>query len=372
MQPPKRQHGHDLIVIGTSAGGVSALMRLVSGLPPDLPAAVLIAMHMPAQAPSVLPKILSRAGVLPAKHPADGEKIERGRIYCALPGVHLVVERDHLRLTAGPRENLHRPAIDPLFRTAAVAYGTRVIGVVLTGALNDGTAGLLAIKRRGGLAVVQDPDEALMPSMPANALAYVKVDQCLSLAQIPAYLVEMARTPAPPESDALPPADMQLESDMTGLRPQRKMRDGHFGELSTYTCPECKGPLWEVQDGELLRFRCQVGHAYTSDALLYDQAEAVDDALWTALETLEQRADVAARLAARSREYLHHGAAARYEAQESEMRKKIETLRQALLGGAMREALLNKQDEAASAASEGANANDGSIADDKAAAERID
>ena len=173
--------GHDMVVVGTSSGGVEALMELCGGLPEDLPAAVFVVVHFPEGAPSVLPSILNRAGPLKAVHPEDGDPIENGRIYVAPPGLHLLVERGRVRLVRGPRENLHRPAVDPLFRTAAVAYGPRAVGVVLTGARDDGTAGLLAIKRRGGVAVVQDPDDALFSGMPQSALEYVDVDYCLPL-----------------------------------------------------------------------------------------------------------------------------------------------------------------------------------------------
>ena len=323
-------HGHDVIVIGTSAGGVEALTKVVSGLPGDLPAAVFIVMHVAEHTPSALPAILRRACALPVKHPADNDPIAHGQIYVAPPGAHLLVEQGRIRLTAGPRENGFRPGIDPLFRTAALAYGPRVVGVVLTGALNDGTAGLLAIKRRGGVAVTQDPQEALVPSMPASALAYVTIDQCLRLADMPAYLTAVAHDPVAPGSDNPAPEAMQMEADISGLRPMRRIDGDCVGQHSVFTCPECKGPLWEVHDGPLLRFRCNVGHAYTSDALLADQAHAIDDALWTALETLEQRSTIAARLAERSRAQGHHGAAGRFEHQASEMEDKIRTLRDAL------------------------------------------
>ncbi len=370
----ERQHGHDIIVVGASAGGVAALIQLVQRLPADLPAAALVVIHVPEHAPSMLPKILSRAGPLPASHPADGESIESGHIYCAPPGVHMVIEDNRIRLVAGPRENRHRPAIDPLFRTAALNYGPRVIGVVLTGALNDGTAGLLAIKRRGGLAVVQDPEEAQTPSMPANALAYVDVDQCLPLAEISSYLVAMAHTSATPESDVPAPENMQAESQMSGLRPERTMRDMRLGNLSFYTCPECKGPLWEIHDGKLLRFRCQIGHAYTSDALLFDQAEAVDDALWTALETLEQRLDIVGRLAERSRELQRFGAATRFEAQARDTREKIETLRKLIFSKGMREALINERgdDELAGVDNDAAKDASGGAPEDAATPDRVD
>jgi len=176
--------GHDIIVVGASAGGVEALVEVVRRLPPGLPAAVFVVLHIPAQSPSLLPDILSRSGPLITSHPDDGEKIEHGRIYVAPPNHHLLVERGHVRVVLGPKENRHRPAVDPLFRSAALAYGPRVVGVVLTGALDDGTAGLLAVKRRGGIAVVQDPKDALYAGMPRSALENIVVDYTLPLSDI--------------------------------------------------------------------------------------------------------------------------------------------------------------------------------------------
>src|SRR5689334_4079252 len=155
--------GYDMIAIGASAGGVEALIAVVRALPRDIPAALFVVLHIPAQSPSFLPEILQRAGSLPTLHPEDGTKIAYGNIYIAPPDHHILVEREHIRVVRGPKENRHRPALDPLFRSLALAYGSRSVGVVLTGALDDGTAGLLAIKQRGGIAIVQDPDEALYP-----------------------------------------------------------------------------------------------------------------------------------------------------------------------------------------------------------------
>jgi two-component system chemotaxis response regulator CheB len=174
--------GHDIITIGASAGGVEAFKKIVHELPPALQAAIFVVLHISPEGPSVLPDILNRAGPLPALHPRDGDKIQLGKIYIAPPDHHLLIRRGHIHLFRGPKENNVRPAIDPLFRTAARAYGPRVIGVVLTGVLDDGTAGLLAIKARGGITVVQDPDDALFSGMPESAMKYADVDHCLPLA----------------------------------------------------------------------------------------------------------------------------------------------------------------------------------------------
>jgi two-component system chemotaxis response regulator CheB len=187
--------GHEIIVVGASAGGVEALIKLVRGLSKDLAASVFIVLHIPAQGPSVLPSILNHAGTLDAQHPIDQQKIEMGKIYIAPPDHHLLVEQGLMRVVYGPKENRHRPAIDALFRSAAIAYGAQVIGVVLTGALDDGTAGLLAIKRRNGIAIVQDPNDAVYGDMPRNALKHVAVDYCVPIVEIGPLLVRLASEP---------------------------------------------------------------------------------------------------------------------------------------------------------------------------------
>ena len=191
--------GHDIIVVGASAGGVEALVKLVGQLPLRLPASLFLVLHIPPRSPSLLPGILSRPGPLAASHPEDGEEIRQGHIYIAPPDYHMLIELGYIKLSHGPKENLHRPAIDPLFRSAAYSYGPRVVGVILTGALDDGTAGLMAIKGRAGVAVVQDPADALYPGMPASALEHVQVDCCLPLAEIGAALVRLANQQAQEE-----------------------------------------------------------------------------------------------------------------------------------------------------------------------------
>lgn len=309
-------------------------MQLVGGLPADLPAAVLVVVHFPQDAPSVLPRILSRSGPLEATNPEDGETLLWGRIYVAPPGYHLLVEEGRARLSRGPRENRHRPAVDPLFRTAAVAYGPRVIGVVLTGARDDGAAGLLAVKRRGGLAVVQDPDDALFGGMPESALRYVNVDHRVPLAEMPSLLDRLCREPAD-EKGAYPvPDDMELEARISGLDPSVIDSGEHNGHLSSFTCPECTGPLYEIRDGELLRYRCRVGHAYTADSVLDEKSETLESALYTALNILEESAEIAERLAARSRAMETGHAASRFEDRARDQRRQAAEIRRILVADA--------------------------------------
>ncbi len=322
--------GHDIMVIGASSGGVEALTQVVYDLPARLPAAVFVVMHIPAQATSMLPVILERSGPLPARHAVDGEPIELGRVYVAPPDFHLLVERDVVRVQRGPRENRHRPAVDPLFRSAARAYGPRVVGVILTGALNDGTAGLLAVKRRGGIAVVQDPAEALFPSMPASALEYVQTDYCLPLGQIAPLLARLAREPAEEEAKYPIPAEMEAEEKILEMDERAMSSDQRPGRISSFTCPECKGPLWELRDGELLRFRCRQGHAFTGEIMVAEQTEAVEEALWIALNILQESAQMSAQMAAEARQRNRQYAATHFERMAQEKMQRVEALRQVL------------------------------------------
>jgi two-component system chemotaxis response regulator CheB len=323
--------GHNIIVLGASTGGVEALSTVASHLSPDLPAAVFVVVHIPPQATSVLPLILERSGPLPARHAIDGEPIEPGRIYVAPPDFHLLVDQGTVRVMRGPKENRSRPAIDPLFRSAALAHGPRVIGVICTGALNDGTAGLLAIKRRGGIAVVQDPTDAFFPSMPASALEYVSTDYCLPLAHIGSTLNRLAREPAPADADYPVPEEMKTEAKILEMDESMMESKQRPGNISVFTCPECKGPLWELRDGELLRFRCRQGHAFTGETMMAEQTEAVEDALWTALNILQESAQMSERMAAESRQRNRHYAAAYFATMAREKMQRVEVLRQVLL-----------------------------------------
>jgi two-component system, chemotaxis family, protein-glutamate methylesterase/glutaminase len=320
---------HDIVVVGASAGGVEALVSLAASLPADLQAAVFVVLHVPSTGTSALPDILGRHGRLPAGHVKDGEPIELGRIYVAPPDHHLLIRTGHVHLTRGPRENGHRPAVDPLFRSAAREYATRVIGVVLSGALDDGTAGLVAVKSRGGITVVQDPQDALYPGMPASALEHAEVDHVLPAASMGALLARLATEPAE-EPSGPAPTDMKVEVEVEGFS-LVAMEGEHPGEPSGFSCPDCSGVLWAIQDGGMQRFRCRVGHAWSPESLLTRQSEALEAALWIALRSLEERAALARRLAEPARRRGHTITASRFEEQASEAQQAARVVRELLL-----------------------------------------
>jgi two-component system chemotaxis response regulator CheB len=287
---------HDIIVIGASAGGVEALMTVFRGLPADLPAAVFVVLHIPAHAPSVLPKIIERVTPLHVAHAIDGQPIQTGHVYVAVPDHHLLIQQDRVRVLRGPHENLHRPGIDPLFRSAARYYGPRVVGVVLTGALDDGTAGLQAIKTRGGVAVAQDPEEALYASMPRSAITHVAVDHVLPLADIPLRLMQLARQPAADGTTYPLPHGMELETTLMEMEQSTFHAEERSGTPSKFSCPECKGVLYEIDDNNLTRFRCRTGHGYSVETMMAEQADALEQALYVALNTLEENMVMVRRL----------------------------------------------------------------------------
>ena len=321
--------GRDLVVIGASAGGVEALTALAARLPADLKAAVLVVLHLSPTHKSVLPQILRAAGPLPAKPAVDGEAILPGTIYVAGPDRHLVVEDSHLFLPRTARENGHRPAVDSLFRSAAVHYGARTVGVVLSGALDDGTAGLHAVKRRGGVTIVQDPEEALCGDMPRSALQNVEVDHCLPIAGIAALIARLASDKAPlPESPpvrGLDSHESRLAASLTALDMQPP------GTPSPFGCPTCGGVLNEVHDGGQIRFRCRVGHGFTPETLRAEQRLSLEAALWTAVRALEEQAALAHRLAGRSREQGRVSSAERNEERAQDAEQRARQIRQVLM-----------------------------------------
>ncbi len=293
--------GHDIIVIGCSAGGLEPLMQLVQGLPRDLPAAVCIVMHTWPYSKSMLPHILTRLNTLPAVPVLDGDVIRPGCIYIAPPDYHLRVEEGILRLGHGPKVYHSRPAIDPLFRSAAEAYGRRVVGVVLSGAGLDSAAGLSEIKQCGGIAIVQDPDEALHPAMPSNALKAVDVDYVLPAAQIGPTLVELARDPLGKKGVTTMPDESQQAA---GIRRDTaaQIRDQRLEMPSIYACPDCGGVMWQVNDARILQFRCRIGHLYAGEDLLDQHTEKVEDILWSAARMLTEKAILARQLAAHAQQ----------------------------------------------------------------------
>jgi two-component system chemotaxis response regulator CheB len=278
----------DIIVVGTSAGGIEALRVLVGALPADLAAPVFIVLHTAPDAPGMLADILDRFSRLPVKMATEGERIRPGRIYVAPPDRHLLLEPNRVRVTRGPKENRFRPAVDPLFRSAAQTYGPRVIGVILTGYLDDGTAGLWTVKQLGGTAIVQDPSDALVPFMPQNALAHVNVDYCLPLEGIAPLLVRLTTKAAEEEGAYQVPKEVEIEVNIA--KEQKALDAGvlQLGEPSNYACPECHGVLLQMKEGTLFRFRCHTGHAYSVESLLSDLTEKMDDALWNSIRAFEE------------------------------------------------------------------------------------
>jgi two-component system chemotaxis response regulator CheB len=300
----------DVVVIGASAGGVEALRALVAALPPDLPAAVAVVLHIPARSPSALPAILRRSGPLPAVHATDGDTLRNGIIYVAPADHHLLIRDGRLSLSHGPAENGHRPAIDPLFRSAARAFGERVAGVVLSGARDDGTSGLAAIKSRGGLALVQDPAEALHPSMPRSALDHLDIDHVHTSAGLGALIGKLAMDghaglASPPQASADLDEEVEM-SEMTAGDPSYLEHPAGFG------CPSCHGSLFDVSGSPVPRYRCRVGHAWSPESLLDEQAAALEGALWMALRSLEEKSALSQRMSESARGRGNERAAERY------------------------------------------------------------
>lgn len=312
--------GHDIIVIGASAGGVDALPRLIGSLPAHLPASLFVVLHIPAQGRDQMPEIIRRTASLSVAHAVAGESVRKGHVYVAPPDRHLQLDGRRVRLSSGPRENFHRPSIDALFRTAAESYGPRVAGVVLTGNLDDGTAGLYAVKKLGGIAIVQDPKDALVPAMPQSALRNVKVNHCLPLARIGPLLVRLAMTRDVPKTKAL---GRRLKRFMS---PEEMEKE--FGLPTSFVCPECNGPLWETKPGASLQFRCHVGHAYSPESLLADQADALERALWSVVRTSDERAGLLRRLG--KRKYQAESLGKNVENMAKELEHKAELVRKLL------------------------------------------
>jgi two-component system, chemotaxis family, protein-glutamate methylesterase/glutaminase len=317
----------NVVVIGTSAGGIDALRTIVGALPADFPAPICVVMHTSPQSPGVLHDILSRAGPLRGIDPTNGHRLKPGNIYVAPPDCHLVVEPGRLRVTKGPRENRFRPAIDPLFRSAAQVYGPSAIGVILTGNLDDGTAGLWAIKQLGGIAIVQDPTEAQFPSMPRSAVTHVAADHVVPLADVAPLLIRLTAVhPAEARAGALSHLDVEVNI----VKEQNAVDAGieRIGAPSPYACPECHGVLLQLQEGGRVRFRCHTGHAYSIESLLAAVSEGIEESLWIAVRALEEGRLLLDGMAAHMRAS-HDGAGAEKLAERAEESKRhAEIIRQ--------------------------------------------
>lgn len=322
---------HDIHCIGASAGGVDALQRLLSALPANHSAAVCIVLHTAPIGPGKLAHVLQRECLLPVSSPQDEQPFEAGRVYVAPPDRHLLVMGNRLRVVRGPKENRHRPAIDPLFRSAAWTFGPRVVGVVLTGMLDDGTAGLWAIKMCGGVTVIQDPDEAPYPSMPLSARNNVEIDHSLRLDEIAPLLDQLARKPvasqpAPDRAD-----QYRVESEFCTMDRESKDMDLLPAKLTTLTCPSCNGTLWEFNEGGRLRFRCHTGHAFGPESLLAEQADSLEEALYAAMRALQEQS-TASRMLAEHHRMIDPQESQRLEAEARKAEERANTLRQLVSG----------------------------------------
>jgi two-component system, chemotaxis family, protein-glutamate methylesterase/glutaminase len=282
-----------VIGVAASAGGVEALQQLVRRLPADLDAALCVVLHIPSTGRSLLAPILDRVSRLSVVLAEQGAPLAAGTVYVAPADCHLLVRADRIELSSGPKENGVRPAADPMFRSLARSWGAAAVAVVLSGALDDGAAGSLAVAQAGGHVIVQDPDDALVPGMPASALAVDAADEVLPVAAIGDALTRLVRVPViDPREEAL----VSAEPDPAEMEHGPNRPDG---PASGFTCPECSGALWELREGSLVRYRCRVGHSYSDDAMVDAQGSAGEAALWTALEVLEERSELLRRIAKR-------------------------------------------------------------------------
>ena len=305
----------DIIVIGASAGGIQAVARLLQGLATDIPASVFVVVHTAPDGDGRLPFVLARGSDWKIAYAEDGDQFSPGSVYVAPADQHLLIRPGRVQVVRGPRENRFRPAVDPLFRSAAETYGSRVIGIVLSGSLNDGTHGLELIKRHGGLAIVQDPEEAMVAGMPLSAIQNVQVDHILPIAeiarQLPALVGKSVRTRPPRRKEVPDVAEGTVSNEIFRV-----------GQLSELTCPECGGALRELEGGAVVRFRCHVGHGYTADSLIADQSAHLDNVFWSALRALEEHSMLRRRMA-EDAEQGGRGAAAKLferEARATELR----------------------------------------------------
>jgi two-component system chemotaxis response regulator CheB len=319
----------DIIVIGGSAGATAPLKEILGRLPTTIPAAIFVVLHIPAHGIGILSTVASAAGKLPVRQAESGMAIENGNVYLAAPDHHLLLAENHIMLGRGPRENMVRPAIDPLFRSAALHYGPRVIGVVLSGLLSDGAAGLGAIKRCGGIALVQDPTDAIADEMPLRALEVTTADLCVAGARIGDVLSDLVRETA---GAPLPiPPEIKLEVAIAAGERSGSDRLVPVASPAALTCPSCGGVLSQIKASPPLRFRCQVGHAFSADTLAKEQEGRVDEALRVALRIIEERAELVHRMAEHGRQSGRKAVAEMYDERAVEYREYADMIRRVVL-----------------------------------------
>ena len=305
----------DIVVVGASAGGVEALTRLVRTLPSDLPAAMFVVLHTMPGGQGMLASILARHSALPISAAIDGEPIHRGHIYVAPPDYHLLLGNGKVRLSVGPTHNRNRPAIDPLFQSAAKAFGARVVGIVLTGFLDDGSEGLAAIQNQGGYTIVQEPADALVPSMPRHALLRLRPDRTIPLTEIGSLLDTVCRE--------------QIEVKEVAMSATETT--GGNGTPTTLTCPECHGVINQTREGKDVKFECQVGHSFTPGGLMEAQNDDLERALWAAVRSLEEGASLSRKMANMAQEKKRAHAMDLYRRNAAQREHHAETLRDLLL-----------------------------------------
>jgi two-component system chemotaxis response regulator CheB len=355
--PEQTRGRRDLVVIGASAGGVEVLSQVVRDLPRDLRAAVCIVLHIAPGSPSMLAHILGRAGKLPCRPARDGEHLRDGVILVAPPDHHLVIEDSRVRLTVGPRENGHRPAIDVLFRSAAAAFDSRVVGVVLSGTRDDGSAGLAVIKASGGGAIVQDPKDATYAGMPASAIANVRVDAIVPAALLGSTIAAMVNGEGPPPSEGTDRSGSARESDPAVDPKPNPHPHPPRGEQVVAICPECGGVLTERAEAGVLQWECRVGHRYSPDTLIDAQADDVEGALWAAIRALEDRAALLQRMAQQGEKRGQGRSARRFRRQSQAASEQAEIVRHALTGAAgttLRRVIDSDEEDVVGEAEEGA------------------
>ncbi|HKB87856.1 MAG TPA: chemotaxis protein CheB [Ignavibacteriaceae bacterium] len=290
-----------IIVIGTSAGGIDALSTICEKLPSDFAIPVFIVWHISPESMNYFPQMLAKKTKLRVQSAIDNQAIKPGYIYTAPPNNHVLIEDSKMRVVYGPKENRFRPAIDPLFRSAAYAFGSDSIGILLSGMLNDGTSGLWSIKDRGGVTIVQDPEEAQFPDMPLNALHNVSIDYKISIEKMGNLLVKLAADHTVNNNSNDRPEKMKIEIKMVSDGNVLDTDVKQIGELSEFTCPECHGSLWQIKEGNIIRFRCRTGHAYSASALLEELSVVIEKRIWSVIKGLEEHTSLVKYLT----EHLH-------------------------------------------------------------------